>query len=109
MPQFKVGDWVYMSKADPHPICISTKDKLECVNKHTKFWKPNEGELYWDKCNGHLCKYTSITIHNSGRVTVFGSVVDLCLKHQAYSTQVSCILSKCEPFIGPLPSFLKEQ
>lgn len=90
-PKFKVGDWVVHPEAEyPWRITQNSLDKLD--NTELKLWQPQPGEWCWyskwDKIvcvESYLCKYA-----------LDMNEVEPEYKH------------KYEPFIGQLPSYLKE-
>ena len=105
LQQFKVGDWL-IGKHSKNPICIGTIGTAltNSVDQFT-LWQPQKGEWCWfydktssavpilaqfDYMSDHIYVTTEIKIPFSGE------------ESSAYG------FNSCEPFIGKLPNFLKE-
>ena len=80
---FKVGDWIRDGYGYPYKITSETE--AECIDASVhKLWKPKEGEWCWQS-------------FSDGEFNL----------HQYSSTSNEKL--KYEPFIGELPSFIKEK
>lgn len=91
---FKVGDWVkineYEEEVSTHKL---DEDMLYLVKQfykdYTKLWKPKEGE--W---------VVRTQVNGKAGVSISGFDVLMWTNEDVY---------ECEPFIGELPSFLKDK
>ena len=126
MEQFKIGDWVQVkSNSDAtlinsgraveftgkvvglHPrngICVHPFDRNPIeggwyLPEEVKLWEPKEGEWCWSKYDGLVRVIQKEASTNSYIV----EPVALTIQRQLYD------ITGLEPFIGKLPSFLKEQ
>ena len=111
MQQFKIGDWVLeIHSEEIHQIielfpdvCRIRKPILGITysTEYTdlKLWQPQKGEWCWF-WNGYS-KYT-LTL---GRLAEYSEEEKL---YFSYNGVVYMSYEYCEPFIGELPSFLKE-
>ena len=105
MCKFKIGDWVYyrnelignVEKVDKNEILVSGQWHIK-NSQFLKLWQPKEGEWCWFKDDkntiGSLTKF--VGIEEDG--TYYG--------YASFGTQdkAPCV----EPFIGELPSFIKD-
>lgn len=96
---FKVGDWVRVkSEVDGEYI-----ERYDEVSKHysceLELWKPKEGEWYW--LDRVLCKITFINEYGPDEFYFIDSVNQT--ERKGFFS-----ISKIEPFIGELPSFIKD-
>lgn len=119
MQNFKVGDWVILNKDRKTLAKILEIDdeyifkcKLHFVNENSiswcsemqyyKHWEPTEGEWCWfykeEIKPKHIGTHWAIpNLHKFGKTTESG-----------IQTIEGFCYSFCEPFIGQLPSFLKD-
>ena len=106
MQEFKIGDWVVSNHTNKICRCIKI-DKLEfqddLANWHIctsyKLWQPKEGEWCWF-WNSALGIWFISTLKDFGEYN--NSIQYRC-------NSVYYICEKCEPFIGELPSSLKDE
>ena len=108
MQQFKVGDWL-IGKYSKNPICIETIGTTLTNSSVTingtfsvdqfTLWQPKEGEWCWF-WNSALGIWFISTLKDFGEYN--NSIQYRC-------NSVYYICEKCEPFIGELPSFLKDK
>ena len=101
--KFKVGDW-----------CIDTRDnKLKqvlnpeapVVGVYYKLWQPEAGEYvwFWKMHNKELLyMFGKFSHHNE-----FGYIIDEDDNGSIFTSKLR-YWDNCEPFIGQLPSFIKE-
>lgn len=112
MQNFKVGDWVILNKDRKTLAKILEIDdeyifkcKLHFVNENSiswcsemqyyKHWKPTEGEWCW--------------FLNNNREPVLKQFLQMCpIVPTNYISKQGTISGSVEPFIGQLPSFLKD-
>ena len=107
--EFKVGDWVISNNQalkveainDMGNPCIFDGTWLKEIGTH-ELWQPKEGEWCW--LNKELAKITSKD--NDGYVTFLKSNGTYSAYHKIDTNFIS---KYCEPFIGELPSFLKDK
>lgn len=110
MEQFKIGDWVQVIAGHERPIGSLFKVK-SCLTRYraadVKLWEPNEGEWCWfytSESKGR--RYINPQL---GRFQNFVKQNTNTYKNgYRFVTDVG-FYKQCEPFIGELPSFLKEQ
>jgi hypothetical protein len=93
---FKIGDWVKENRKPPYKI--TDEDVLRVVKNRKKsmyvgLWKPQENEWIW--VNGSFGRCVNII----DETTVEG--------HYIGGSDFKLDISKCEPFIGELPTFLR--
>jgi hypothetical protein len=108
MKQFKVGDWVRVNNKVHQIVEFINEDSCGKANMveltddyvhmdELVIWHPKEGEWCWFR-----------TIHASN--PVFGRFIKQI--NERYYADTHCSRSDyfkyCEPFIGELPSFIKE-
>ena len=102
MEQFKIGDWVQVIAGHERPIGSLFKVK-SCLTSYkvadVKLWEPKEGEWCWF-WNSALGIWFISTLKDFGEYN--NSIQYRC-------NSVYYICEKCEPFIGELPSFLKDK
>lgn len=108
MQQFKVGDWL-IGKYSKNPICIETIGTTLTNSSVTingtfsvdqfTLWQPKEGEWCWF-WNSALGIWFISTLKDFGEYN--NSIQYRC-------NSVYYICEKCEPFIGELPSSLKDK
>ena len=124
-PKFNVDDWIkvyYNSKSCDlyynKKIEYIYEDYIQCTDgsniyfESTKIelWIPDINEYYWDKENGCLCKCTNIIQNKPGiQTALYGDIVDLTKKKRRHKLNACCGLSSAEPFIGSLPSHIKDK
>ena len=104
MSEFKVGDWV---KSTEDPTCILQIKTIEADSvsgtygaslrgimlEHTELWTPQPGEWCWSISFGFV-KFLKFNEPNEFII-------------MSYNNKVHNVLS-IEPFIGTLPTFLKD-
>ena len=116
--EFKVGDWVRsnvfgIGKIDSlHKGCTTTvrvkgwytRDTIDNTRnydiniQHCELWKPKVGEYCWFlTCNSGYELGQFVEILSNGK-----------FRYRLNSTNSLFNCSHCEPFIGTLPSFIKE-
>lgn len=100
-PKFKVGDWVIDKKRKHKPFMVTSlhleADSPNYIKLDCELWKPKNNEYFWYK--NDLVKFDE-TQTNCG--TLLESV-------RGCSYHVPANFEKyCEPFIGQLPSNLKQ-
>ena len=101
MKEFKVGDWVRhiesnnIYKINGFSIHGQTKGFIQIPDEYNlvpqsecELWQPKEGEWCWSKTRNELTN-------------------NVCELIRFYWDNAN--IGDCEPFIGELPSFLKEQ
>lgn len=110
-PLFKAGDWILVLKQDTQPIQIG-KDDLKDFNKvegefhfnNAKLWQPKLLEYcwFWDKydSNRTLAQFKDKTIGNKYHTIEDDRPIKNKMNDNVYD--------HCEPFIGTLPSCIKE-
>ena len=103
MQQFKVGDWVYYAGEfyrvheeynGKGNISKEVVNSLVRHDKNVQLWQPKQGEWCWF-WNKRLVQ----ELHLSQFSNVF---------NDTYYTHTGNDFDHCEPFIGELPSFLKD-
>jgi len=97
MQELKVGDWVYYEGKDL--FCLTQNDLDYLVGCDLKLWKPAEGNWCWfwnpgTKLPPILAKFTVMYRE------CYGSTKNASGEHSFY---------KCEPYLGELPSRLKDR
>ena len=115
VPKFKAGDWVVHPEAEyPWRITQNSLDKLD--NTELKLWKPKLGEWCWfsnDKSYDTPCLRKFITIIDDTYIAL-NSQNSKCItptEVPSFEKGISdsyVTYKNCEPFIGQLPSCLKE-
>lgn len=124
---FKVGDWVSHFCEDT-PMQITkvynngkSNYRVDCGDVETwsyvlKLWQPKESELFWgyrELSSEYMYKsrielFMLYKIHNDGTYSLKSpldkNVYSYYIEHQ----NIEEFISKCEPFLGNLPSFVKE-
>ena len=105
MQEFKVGDWVRDTRQGmKNPIvqlksnCIALTNPKEYATQY-ELWEPKEGEWCWSKYDGLVRVIQKETPTNSYIV----EPVALTIQRQLYD------ITGLEPFIGELPTFLKDK
>lgn len=101
MQQFKVGDWVRNTSINR--VWQYTESDLKYDkqnpyhNKNDEPWQPKEGEWCWFFEEGNPC---CPMLKRFDRMDING-----------YPTPIGMVrgFKYCEPFIGELPSFLKDK
>jgi len=103
-PEFKVGDWVTCEMGGTKPYKIINETILKyCTNgsrKNVKLWEPQKGEWCWFyelENNPILARYNKF---------INGEYEALAIDP---NRRLLGHFGFCEPFIGQLPSFVKEQ
>lgn len=124
-PKFKVGDWV-SNKQNPSIIkqiirTSNNSDSLTVGNEQrginvmlktdVELWQPQSGEWCWFYNSltdtPTLSKLISIeSIYE--RPKVYLAETPSCISKTSYGYSSSMIFKFCEPFIGQLPTFLKD-
>jgi len=107
--KFKIGDWVTTSSGETKQITgfsgeqgstIIHSDGFMCYASDCELWQPKEGEYCWFWNN------------NEEETAVVSKFIEMDATGSYKSSIVfaHCYISFdfCEPFIGELPSFLKE-
>ena len=101
---FKPGDWVIHPEAEyPWQITQNSLDHLD--NTILQLWQPKEGEYvwFWKMHNKELLyMFGRFSHHNE-----FGYIIDEDENGAIISSKLR-YWDNCEPFIGNLPSFIKE-
>ena len=105
-PKFKVGDWVIHNGVVKQVTMtvnglINSLDKQLAVIKKEEsleLWKPKINEYFWYK--NDLVKFDDIK-------TNYGTLLE-SIRGCSYHTAEQNFEDFCEPFIGKLPSYLKE-
>ena len=94
---FKVGDWVRHTYYNT----VEKWDGTICETYHSDFdlWQPQEDEYCW--LNKELVKITHINVYDSDKFYFIGVVNED--ERKGYFS-----ISELEPFIGTLPSFIKD-
>ena len=111
MQQFKVGNWVRMKllegNLDVKPVQIQAFDSVDFIINGYKaassdlvHWQPRQGEWCWFW--NEYSKYT-LTL---GKLARYSEEEKL---YFSYNGVVYMSYEHCEPFVGELPSLLKEQ
>ena len=106
VPKFKVGDWVIHNGVVKQVTMtvnglINSLDKQLAVIKKEEsleLWKPKINEYFWYK--NDLVKFDDIK-------TNYGTLLE-SIRGCSYHTAEQNFEDFCEPFIGKLPSYLKE-
>lgn len=123
MNQFKLNDWVNITKQNHTRLLQLTKvenirgsnmlyfgkneysifeERVNTTSTHLELWRPKEGEWCWFWDNDDLpflLQATGEMVKTSNGYLYFSK------QKQRHGNDAS---SNCEPFIGELPSFLKE-
>ena len=103
MQQFKDKDWLRVIAGHERPINSVFQIK-SCLTRYklsdVELWQPKEGEWCWEKDYG-----LSLVISNDENG--INCIVCFCLT-SVFGKEFTTTLKDCEPFIGELPSFLKE-
>jgi len=105
-PKFKVGDWV---RSKEYGVIKLNKDNVNSYNKYTdtrdpksavytELWKPKPKEYIWD-CDFGLSIIINVTDSE-------GILCRACFDDRR---EFTAKLNEIEPFIGSLPSKLKEE
>lgn len=111
MEQFKIGDWLQVIAGHERPI--GSLFKVEsCLTRYratdVKLWQPKEGEWCW-----FWNTQKDLTLQKFWKMEQNYFIVAFYEKHKIDGIAFYDINDKhfknCEPFIGELPSFLKEQ
>ena len=108
MQQFKVGDWVKTKAGFIKQISCLTGDKCDTLSigntsvginvvfkNEIELWQPKEGEWCW-----FWNRHTNI----SPLIRKFEYIFN-----GDFYTNGQMIFTHCEPFIGNLPTFLKDE
>ena len=108
--KFKVGDWVTCETGGTNPYKIINENILKyCTNgsrKNVKLWQPEEGEWCWFYFSESVSDHNCLTL---GKFIGFRNKESNALFLEYYDTDNNIFASDmCEPFIGNLPSFIKE-
>lgn len=128
MQNFKVGDWVISSRypksptikiPDKHAIdtqifgtYTSSRGQAHLLYAHEcRQWQPTEGEWCWffnDTTDvPTLAKLIEITTL-FGRDKTYNVKTPSCISETSYSYSRTMSFKHCEPFIGQLPTFIKD-
>ena len=104
MQQFKDKDWLRVIAGHERPINSVFQIK-SCLTRYklsdVELWQPKEGEYVINLRYG-LCRVERYREHDTLEILV--CPIALAIYSYEYIK-----VSFCEPFIGELPSFLKEQ
>ena len=116
MNEFKVGDWVTIEGTLPDDKFQLTANEVkhgEILIAHFRFgidkweyWQPQVGEYvwFWKICNTELLyMFGKFYNHNE-----FGYIVDEDDNGSIFTSKLR-YWDNCEPFIGTLPSFIKDK
>ena len=116
MSKFKVGDWVQFVDADGTRYfgkCTGIRDTyhsdygdITVVDtdwtdvgyfiQDIEYWQPKQGEWCWYVASGGFVKCLEYITENKFDGCYLGG------------SDATCYIQDCEPFVGKLPSFLKE-
>lgn len=128
MQNFKVGDWVILNEDKQTLAKVLEIDneyifkcKLHFINEKSiawcsemsyyKHWQPTEGEWCWffnDTTDvPTLAKLIEI-VSLFGRGKTYNVKTPSCISETSYSYSRTMSFKYCEPFIGQLPSNLKD-
>ena len=112
---FKVGDWVrsksFENDGNKELLIkkLKVQQQVDFVNKYQEeweFWKPQEGEWCWFYFSESVSDHNCLTL---GKFIGFRNKESNALFLEYYDTDNNIFASDmCEPFIGNLPSFIKE-
>ena len=97
MQSFKVGDWVRDLRDNKVFQINSTNFNLKLSTKNTVYvdWKPKPGEWCW--------------FLNNNREPILKQFLQMCpIVLTNYISKQGTISGSVEPFIGELPTFLKD-
>ena len=104
MQEFKIGDWVQVIAGHERPIGSLFKVK-SCLTRYraadVKLWTPKEGEWCWFcsvNGNSELGQFIEEFFEGRYRYKLNGT-----------NSVFNCDAIRCEPFIGKLPTFLKDK
>ena len=102
MEEFKVGDW--LRNTEENRVFKATKIDIDVIKFLSKLNKPHYAEL-WQPKEGEWCWYNKkyfIKVKNIKDEQIYFSSLDgMYINDWDY-------LCKFEPFIGELPTFLKD-
>lgn len=114
-PKFKVGDWVIDKKRKHKPFMVTSSDleadspnyvKIDC-----ELWQPKPGEWcwFWNEPSDIpiLAKLISIEYFLE-RPTEYKIKTPSYISETVYSCMTYMYFKNCEPFIGQLPTNLKD-
>ena len=97
--QFKIGDWVKDTRSDKVFQITPETFNLNYQGNIYKLWQPQPNEWCW--LYGKLIKLTDISnIEYCQYITSVGDDNEASYEY---------LQSNCEPFIGTLPTFLKDE
>lgn len=111
---FKVGDWVRNKHTCEVCLCkkidvdefFSNENKWHIITSYS-IWQPKEGEWCWFHKEGELPTIAKFSI-KSNEHTFIGFISVENINFPTCYKPIMVLTSKVEPFIGRLPSFLKE-
>lgn len=112
-PKFKIGDWVRDLRDNNVFQINSTNFNLKLSTKNTAYthWEPKPEEWCWfwnDSIDAPiLAKLISID-SVFGRPLEYKVKTTSCISETSYNYMSNMSFKKCEPFIGQLPSVLKD-
>ena len=107
MSSFKPGDWVHIPSLNTKPV----QYRSDLCHLGLERWQPEVGEWcwFWNKC---------MDIAQSPRLAQFHLIVEELQKPMDFpafyqikykATKLGYLYDFCEPFIGQLPTHLKDQ
>jgi hypothetical protein len=105
---FKVGDWV-KTTGMPFKVDEPVLSDIDCGELEVELWKPKEGEWCWFRSES-MPKYIQVLAQFK---EVYNEVdhIRYCVMYKQEDVEegvISIHYSECEPFIGQLPSFIKD-
>lgn len=118
MQSFKVGDWVRDLRNNRVFQINSTNFnlKLSIKNSVYKHWQPAKGELFWGTRELHSDYQYEIrtelfqvnNIHSDGTLSLVSPLDKNVYSLWIQPKDLQDFMKTAEPFIGELPSFLKD-
>ena len=109
MKSFKVGDWVVrIGENKPMQVSKVSGSRVNCGSVETyldrlELWQPQEGEWcwFWNKKNAPI-------FGKFKRMDPSGARIYEVIELGKNTKDLNKSYKFCEPFIGELPSFIKE-
>jgi hypothetical protein len=95
MSNFKIGDWVREPDGDIWKL-DNEVEKGSYVDTDCELWQPKIGEWCWYVASGGFVKCLEYITENKFDGCYLGG------------SDATCYIQDCEPFVGKLPSFLKD-
>ena len=109
MSTFKVGGWVrntWLGTVKQYSYSDKAYDDkyngTANESKHWEHWQPKPGEWCWFYDDG--CRFPILAKFKKAKIKKYGK--DEALEYKGSQTGY---YSKCEPFIGELPNFIKRE